>query len=419
MPAASRARRYEDAPNPADFREAVRSLLLAGVIAPALVPDLLGNLSTATARCEAAIAAALGPVDAQIAAISHPDARTGVAVSLVVSAMASKDERLALVLREAHFALVRQGPAVLPLTALIHEFNQRSSLLHVVAPSDSLEGVIGWGALSGLAPDAANPATLHAVSDSVYSAAPAIYTIDASRQPAQITAKTIITRDGSPAEKLDLEGIVADGAGGFWLASEGNSEKEVPHAVLHVDASGAITQEFGLPETLMAQEKRFGFEGIALIDGKLWLAVQREWGDDPEGQVKLLQLDPASGEWAGVRYPLDKGEGWVGLSELAVHGDHLYLIERDNLIGDAAKLKAVTRVALADLNPAPLDGELPLVSKETVRDLIPDLKGWNGYVQDKVEGMAITEDGTVWMVTDNDGVDDASGETFFWSFKLD
>ena len=169
----------------------------------------------------------------------------------------------------------------------------------------------------------------------------------------------------------------------------------------------------------MAQEKRFGFEGIALIDGKLWLAVQREWGDDPEGQVKLLQLDPASGEWAGVRYPLDKGEGWVGLSELAVHGDHLYLIERDNLIGDAAKLKAVTRVALADLNPAPLDGELPLVSKETVRDLIPDLKGWNGYVQDKVEGMAITEDGTVWMVTDNDGVDDASGETFFWSFTLD
>lgn len=299
---------------------------------------------------------------------------------------------------------------------MIYERSEAAPAYPTIAAA---EGVIGWGALSGLAPDAANPATLHAVSDSVYSAAPAIYTIDASSLPAQITAKTIITRDGSPAEKLDLEGIATDGAGGFWLASEGNSEKEVPHAVLHVDASGAITQEFGLPDALMAQEKRFGFEGIALIDGKLWLAVQREWGDDPEGQVKLLQLDPASGEWAGVRYPLDKGEGWVGLSELAVHGDHLYLIERDNLIGDAAKLKAVTRVALADLNPAPLDGELPLVSKETVRDLIPDLKGWNGYVQDKVEGMAITEDGTVWMVTDNDGVDDASGETFFWSFKLD
>ena len=280
--------------------------------------------------------------------------------------------------------------------------------------------VTGWGALSGLTLDPARPGgTLYAVSDSAYGAAPAIYTIDSAASPAAITAKTIVTRDGAPAEKLDLEAIAADGAGGFWLASEGNSEKEVPHAVLHVDAAGAITQEFALPEALAAQEKRFGFEGIAVLDGKLWLAVQREWGDDPEGQVKLLQLDPAAGEWTGVRYPLDKGEGWVGLSELAAHGDHLYLIERDNLIGDAAKLKAVTRVALADLKPAPLGGDLPVVAKETVRDLVPDLGQWNGYVQDKVEGMAIAEDGTVWMVTDNDGVDDASGETFFWSFKLD
>lgn len=281
------------------------------------------------------------------------------------------------------------------------------------------DDIAGWGALSGLTLDPSRPGTLFAVSDSAYSAAPAIYTIDSMASPATITGKTIVTRDGAPAEKLDLEAIAQDGAGGFWLASEGNSEKEIPHAVLHVDASGAITQEFALPETLAAQEKRFGFEGITAVDGKLWLAVQREWGDDPEGQTKLLQLDPATGAWTAVRYPLDQGEGWVGLSELAAHGEHLYLIERDNLIGDAAKLKAVTRVALADLAPVPLDAELPVVTKETVRDLIPDLRQWRGYVQDKVEGMAIADDGTVWMVTDNDGTDDASGETFLWSFKLD
>ncbi|MFD1795365.1 esterase-like activity of phytase family protein [Paracoccus aurantiacus] len=281
------------------------------------------------------------------------------------------------------------------------------------------DGVTGWGALSGLTTDPASATTLHAVSDSAYDAAPAIYTIDASSKPARITAKTVVTRDGAPAAKLDLEGIASDGEGGFWLASEGNTEKDVPHAVLHTDASGAITQEFALPDALAAQEKRFGFEGIALIDGKLWLAVQREWGDDPVGQAKLLRLDPATGEWAGARYPLDSGEGWVGLSELAAHEGYLYLIERDNLIGDAAKLKAVTRVPLADLSPVPLDGELPVVEKETVRDLIPDLKAWGGYTQDKVEGMAIADDGTVWMVTDNDGVDDASGETLFWSFRLD
>ena len=47
--------------------------------------------------------------------------------------------------------------------------------------------------------------------------------------------------------------------------------------------------------------------------------------------------------------------------------------------------------------------------------LIPDLREMGGYVQDKVEGLAIFEDGTAWVSTDNDGVDDSSGETFFWS----
>ena len=65
--------------------------------------------------------------------------------------------------------------------------------------------------------------------------------------------------------------------------------------------------------------------------------------------------------------------------------------------------------------PAPLGGDLPVVTKEVVYDLIPDLASNGGYVVDKIEGMAIMQDGTTWMSTDNDGVDDSSGETFFWS----
>ena len=76
-------------------------------------------------------------------------------------------------------------------------------------------------------------------------------------------------------------------------------------------------------------------------------------------------------------------------------------------------------MALSELVPAPLGGELPVVTKEEVRDLIPDLKSTGGYVLDKIEGLAILNDSTVWVSTDNDGVDDSSGETMFWSFKLD
>ena len=67
------------------------------------------------------------------------------------------------------------------------------------------------------------------------------------------------------------------------------------------------------------------------------------------------------------------------------------------------------------MQPAPLDGELKVVTKEVLRDLIPDLAANAGYVVDKVEGLAIAADGTVFVSTDNDGVDDSSGETFFWT----
>lgn len=59
-----------------------------------------------------------------------------------------------------------------------------------------------------------------------------------------------------------------------------------------------------------------------------------------------------------------------------------------------------------------------MVEKELVRDLIPDLASYNGYIVDKIEGLAIFPNGQVWVATDNDGVDDSSGETFVWSFDL-
>ncbi|GGD09495.1 esterase-like activity of phytase family protein [Aureimonas glaciei] len=283
--------------------------------------------------------------------------------------------------------------------------------------SQDVDGkVLGFGALSGLVA-AAEPNQFYAISDSFYSAAPSIFTVDASAKPAKITAAMTVTRDGKAAKKLDLEGIALDGEGGFWLGSEGNTEKEVPHALLHVDAKGAIAEEIAFPKELLEGETRFGTEGVTLVDGKVWLAIQRPWKNDPKNQTKLVSYDPAAKSWGAVLYPLDAPqEGmWTGLSEITAHGDHVYLIERDNGIGETAQLKSITRVAIADLQPAPLGGALPVVKKELVRDLLPELKSaTNGYVVDKVEGLAIDADGMMTIVTDNDGVDDSSGETLFF-----
>lgn len=279
--------------------------------------------------------------------------------------------------------------------------------------------LIGFGALSGLAPVPGKPGFVYAVNDSFYASQPTIFTIDATAKPAKIVDALRITRNGAAAQKLDIEGITPDGEGGFWLANEGDADKLYSHAIINVNAKGEIQTEIAIPAELRAHEKRFGFEGITSVgegdDTVLWMAVQREWGDDEKGFVKLVSYKPSSKEWGAVRYPLEKTEaGWVGLSEITASGDYAYVIERDNQVGQAAKLKKLFRVALADLKPGTLGGDLPVVKKEEVRDLIPDLKATNGYVVDKVEGFTIDAAGNGFVVTDNDGVDDSSGETLFF-----
>jgi hypothetical protein len=284
--------------------------------------------------------------------------------------------------------------------------------------SAGADELIGWGAISGMVAD--TDGIVWAVNDSFYGFQPTIFKIDTKTTPATIVDSIPVTRrNGDPAQQIDMEGITLDGEGGFYIASEGRTDRVIPHAIYHVDADGVIQfrdGEIGLPPELMAVEQRFGFEGITRVGDTLWMAVQREWADDPKHHVKLVAYNLETEEWGAVLYPKAVPDsGWVGLSEIVAHGNYVYIIERDNQIGAAAVTKMIYRIPLADMVPAPLGGALPVVSKEVVRDLIPDLLSLNGYVVDKVEGLAIFADGTAWISTDNDGVDDSSGETYFWS----
>lgn len=277
---------------------------------------------------------------------------------------------------------------------------------------------IAWGALSGIAADKSQAGKLYAITDSAYGSAPRILTIDATKKPALITAETLVTRGGQSAEKLDLEGVALASDGGFWLASEGNVPKGVKNLLVKVDAKGAIQEEISLPATLEEGAKNYGFEGVTVTGSGaneiVWLAMQREWADDAKNSVKLLAYKPSDKSWSAVRYPLDRTEeGWVGLSEITAVGDRVIIIERDNQIAEKAKLKKLYAVSLSDMKPVALGGELPTVKKTELRDLLPDLKAAKGYVLDKVESFAVDAAGDAYIITDNDGVDDSSGETQF------
>jgi hypothetical protein len=284
---------------------------------------------------------------------------------------------------------------------------------------------IPWVALSGLAADPRSRDTIYAVSDA-FLAAGFVYQVDVTAEPAEIVRRTEIT--GASAG-LDLEGIAVGADGKLWLGSEGDAD-DVPNLVLKADpATGAVLEEWGLPAELAAGARSNGIEGIA-VTGRpgaevVHVAIQRAWpasGDADGAVAKIGRLDTVTGEWTFVLYPLEpKGAGdWIGLSELTLLPDGTFaVVERDKgwgpSTGFVAELKAVFGVDLAAADFRALDDPagLATLDKGLLRDLVPDLEANSIFTPEKVEGLTVARDGRVYVVTDNDGVDDSIGETVF------
>lgn len=129
---------------------------------------------------------------------------------------------------------------------------------------------------------------------------------------------------------------------------------------------------------------------------------------------RTLIYDPKAATWSFVSWelaPLQPLAAWTGLSEITrLQDGGLVLVERDNLTGDFAALKTLVRVP----SGAGSDGLISASEKATY-DLLPHLLATNGWITDKVEGVAVTSTGRVHVSTDNDGVDDWNGETWFFS----
>ncbi|NKE46853.1 esterase-like activity of phytase family protein [Roseomonas frigidaquae] len=307
-------------------------------------------------------------------------------------------------------------------TLTIHRLGAGPAAYPTLLSENGAQGTpIPWGALSGLTADRSRPGQLHAVTDSVYAEAQ-ILTIDATATPARITRSVTVTRNGAPAENLDIEGIAMRADGSFWLASEGNPERarnKTANLLLRVAASGAIEEEIALPEALAGTALRFGFEGVTVTgegaDEAVWIAVQRPWTGAPAGHAMILRYLPATRAWGVLHIALDRSPaGWMGLSEITAIGpDRFVVIERNNQWGEAA-IKRLVLVSVAGLTPAePGAAQVPVVARRLLRDMVPDLAAARGVVQEKLEGFTIDAAGNAFAVTDNDGVQGTSGETQF------
>ncbi len=278
--------------------------------------------------------------------------------------------------------------------------------------SGDLDGTpIGWGALGALSADPGAPDRLFTATDGAYGPA-RILGVDLSATPALIDSELVVTEDGKPVT-LDVEGIAAR-PDGFLLAVEG--EDGAGNELVEVGADGAITGRVKLPADIAAELGGQGLEGVAVDGDQVWVALQRELKTDPQGVVRLGRYDRADESWQWFGYQLESTDvegDWVGLSEIAVHDGALLVLERDKLNGPDARVKAIYRVDIPTEGGVSGTAAPKVLSKRLVRDLLPDLAATNGFVQEKVEGFAVAGNGRAYVVTDNDGVEDANGETVF------
>ncbi|MFF5292617.1 esterase-like activity of phytase family protein [Paractinoplanes globisporus] len=277
---------------------------------------------------------------------------------------------------------------------------------HGLFPSIVSKDLIPWGTLSSLSAVPGKPSQLVASTDAAY-VPTRILTIDTSSAPATIFKQLTVTKDGKPVG-YDAEGLVARTGGGYWIASEGSAG--TPNLLVRLDSAGAVRQEIPLPADIAAAVTTNGYEGVAESGGYVWVAIQRSLKTDPQTINRIGRYNPRTGEWSWLGYPVDTAPlGWSGLSELvAVDGNTFAVIERDNQRGPQASIKKIYEFDV----PATWTG-FPTVKKRLVKDLLPILKSDHGWVQDKVEGLAVAGNGQTYAVTDNDAIDDATGETLF------
>ena len=320
----------------------------------------------------------------------------------------------------------------------VYSYNVQAAKYPTIQSANRDDGTpIPWSALSALSSDPMNQNILYSVEDSFF-ASNRIFTLDVASKPAIVIAETKIMDSnnvfansginaGLPAfsnaelaaminadksVNIDPEGLAKAADGGFWIASEGSgaaADAKSSNLIFKTSASGVIESVVGLPAPVNALQTNNGFEGIAEYNNSLYLAFQRAWATEANPRIGIYDL--ATQTWKFVYYPLDAyasqyAGGWVGLSEITSLGNGEFMVlERDNRGGADAVIKRLYKINLQTV----VDGQL--ITKTLIKDIKLNLASAKGNVLEKVEGTAVMANGDVYIVTDNDGVNDHSGET--------
>ncbi|BEL02133.1 esterase-like activity of phytase family protein [Actinoplanes sichuanensis] len=211
---------------------------------------------------------------------------------------------------------------------------------------------------------------------------------------------------------FDVESIVKDSAGGYWIGDEFG-----PY-LLHFDRAGRLLSApvpldgVTAPETATRTGTTAnlggskGFEGLAKSpDGRyLYALLEGSVTGDTAGDLRLNEFDTRTGKYTGKRYVYRLGAPNLAIGDaIAIDRNRFLIIERDGGQGSTAVIK---RLYIADTRDRNRDG---LLDKTLLVDLmnIADPRKVGGFGPtftfpfQTIEDVVILNEKTVAVLNDN------------------
>ena len=201
------------------------------------------------------------------------------------------------------------------------------------------------------------------------------------------TASQVAPFTPQPPQHLDCEGIAQDPLGRLYICEEGQ------RWILRCDPASGTVERLSVDWTPVAKsfssDGNASFEGIAIGDGKLYVANERS---DP--LIIVVDLTSLRIIDSFVIQPLTPSFlGILHYSDLSWHNGHLFVLCRHHRV--VLEADPATHQVLAEYDYREIEDSLGYRTR---------------YPTGLMEGLAV-DDNTVWLVTDNNGLPRANGDT--------
>lgn len=190
---------------------------------------------------------------------------------------------------------------------------------------------------------------------------------------------------------LDIEGLVFDGEGGWWVSDEYGP------SLVHFNEEGKLLRRLmpnnELPRMYGERKPNRGFEGVAKFENKLYGILQSPLPKEQPSKdgefTRIVEVDLETYKTsAEYFYMFEKGNDKIG-DMVALNAKNFLVLEQNGKVGTHSQ-KYIYKITL---------GESDQLVKKT---LIADLKNTPFNDVEKVEGLAVIDNKRIGIVYDND-----------------